>query len=213
MNSRITQKFFIDGPAGKLETILTEPSSPPRGIAVIAHPHPLHGGTMNNKVVYTLFNSLLELGFITVKFNFRGVGKSEGVYDNGIGEAEDVIAVIEAIRSQFNTQFSALPTLLAGFSFGGAIQLHVAKRLNPEYLLLIAPSVAHLQAPAIPPHTKFALIIQGNNDDIVLLETVLDWAAPTSQPIVVIPGTDHFFHGKLTVLQHTIVTSFTGPLV
>jgi len=212
VKSLITQKIFIDGLAGKLETILTEPASTPRGIAVIAHPHPLYGGTMDNKVVYTLFNSLLELGFITVKFNFRGIGKSEGTYDNGIGEVEDVISVIETIRGQFNNQFSTLPTLLAGFSFGGAIQLRVAERLNPEYLLLIAPSVAHLQAPAVPQHTKFALIIHGDRDEVVLLETVLDWAAPASQPIVVIPGTDHFFHGKLTILRHTIITSFTSPL-
>ncbi|MDE2389041.1 MAG: alpha/beta hydrolase family protein, partial [Betaproteobacteria bacterium] len=94
----LTQKFFIDGPAGKLETVLGEPESAPKGIAVIAHPHPLHGGTMNNKVVHTLFSALLELEFITVKFNFRGVGQSEGSFGQGIGETEDVIAVTQTIR-------------------------------------------------------------------------------------------------------------------
>ena len=124
--SAVTQKFFIDGPVGKLEIVLGEPQSMPKGIAVIAHPHPLHGGTMDNKVVHTLFTTLLELEFITAKFNFRGVGLSEGQFDHGSGEIDDVLAVTQTIRDQFSHQVADIPLLLAGFSFGGAIQLHVA---------------------------------------------------------------------------------------
>ncbi len=205
----VTQKFFIDGPAGKLEVILGEPESVPKGIAIIAHPHPLHDGTMDNKVVHTLFTTLLALEFITAKFNFRGVGKSEGAFDHGIGEIEDVMAVTQTIRDQFNRHSTDLPLLLAGFSFGGAIQLHAAKRLGPEFLILVAPSVVNLNAPAVPEKTEFVLIIQGDRDDIVLPEAILAWAAPASQPVVFIPGAEHFFHGKLTILKQLILKHFT----
>jgi hypothetical protein len=204
-----TQKFLIDGPAGKLETVLGEPRSIPKGIAIIAHPHPLHGGTMDNKVVHTLFTTLLELEFITVKFNFRGVGQSEGSFAHGVGEIEDVIAVTQTIRCQFNNHLPHIPLLLAGFSFGGAIQLHVAARLNPEFLILIAPSVVNLVAPPVPETTRHALIIQSDKDDIVLADAVLAWAAPASQPIVFIPGAEHFFHGKLTILKQLILNYFS----
>lgn len=205
----ITHKnFFISGPAGKLEAVLGEPSSKPKGIGIIAHPHPLHGGTMENKVVHTLFTTLLELDFIAVKFNFRGVGQSDGTFASGVGETEDVVAVTQAIREKFGNHFADLPLLLAGFSFGGAVQLFAAKELTPEFLILIAPSVAKLNAPAIPDTTHCALIIQGDKDDIVLMEEVLAWAAPASQSIVVIPGADHFFHGKLTVLKKLILKHF-----
>ena len=184
----------------------------PRGIAIIAHPHPLHGGTMDNKVVHTLFTTLLELEFITAKFNFRGVGKSEGNFDHGIGEIKDVITVTQTIRSQFGNHSTDLPLLLAGFSFGGAIQLHAAERLNPKYLILIAPSVANLNAPTVPETTQYALIIQGDKDDIVSPDTLLAWATPKSQPIVLIPGAEHFFHGKLVILKQVITQAFTRKI-
>ncbi len=206
----VTQKFFIDGPAGKLEVILGDPESIPKGIAIIAHPHPLHGGTMDNKVVHTLFTTLLELEFITAKFNFRGVGKSAGTFDHGIGEIGDAVTVTQTIRSQFNRHSADLPLLLAGFSFGGAIQLHAAERLGPEFLILVAPSVVNLNAPAVPKKTEYALIIQGDKDDVVLPADLLAWAAPTSQPIVFIPGAEHFFHGKLTILKQLILRYFSN---
>jgi len=206
----VTQKFFIDGPAGKLEVILGEPGSVPKGIAIVAHPHPLHGGTMDNKVVHTLFTTLLALEFITAKFNFRGVGQSEGHFDHGIGEIEDVMAVTQTIRDQFNRHSADLPLLLAGFSFGGAVQLHAAERLGPEFLILVAPSVVNLNAPAVPEKTEYALIIQGDKDDVVLPADLLAWATPTSQPIVFIPGAEHFFHGKLTILKQLIFRYFSN---
>lgn len=208
----VIQKFFIDGPDGKLEVILGEPESIPKGIAIIAHPHPLHGGTMDNKVVHTLFTTLLELEFITAKFNFRGVGKSEGVFDHGIGEIEDVMTVTQTIHNQFNAHPSDLPLLLAGFSFGGAIQLHAAEKLAPEFLILVAPSVVKLNAPAVPDATKYALIIQGDQDDIVIADDLLAWATPKSQPIILIPGAEHFFHGKLTLLKQVILQSFSPKI-
>lgn len=197
-------KFFIDGPAGKIETILAEPKIRPKGIAVIAHPHPLHGGTMDNKVVYTLFNSTLELGFIAVKFNFRGVGESEGIFDHGTGEVDDVAAVTQTIQNQFHDHSSEMPLLLAGFSFGGGVQLRAAERLNPQSLILIAPSIQQTNTPSLQEIREHTLIIHGNKDEIIPLNTVLDWAAPLSLPIVVVPGAGHFFHGNLTLLKRII---------
>lgn len=205
--------LLIDGPVGRLETVLGMPALPPKGVAIVAHPHPLHGGTMNNKVVHTIFTTLLQLGFLSVKFNFRGVNQSEGSYDQGIGETADVIAIARAIRDQYHTNSPNLPLLLAGFSFGGAVQLHAAQVLKPQYLILVAPSVVHLQAPPVPEFTTHALIIQGDKDDIVPPDAVLSWAAPASQPIVFIPGAEHFFHGKLHILKQLITQSFNYPII
>ncbi|MCB1948104.1 MAG: alpha/beta hydrolase [Burkholderiales bacterium] len=200
----ILQNFFIEGSAGKIETVLAEPRELPKGIAVIAHPHPLHGGTMDNKVVYTLFNSMLELGFIAVKFNFRGVGKSEGMFDNGIGETEDIVTVTQTIQHQFDHHLHDKPLLLAGFSFGGGVQLRAVERLNPQSLVLVAPSIQTADTTASCEGVEQVLIIQGDQDEIIPLTTILDWATPHTLPIVVIPGAEHFFHGKLTILKRTI---------
>ncbi|MDN5752985.1 MAG: alpha/beta hydrolase [Nitrosospira sp.] len=220
MNLRNTpQQLFIDGPAGKLETVLAEPDvSRPCGIAIIAHPHPLYGGTMNNKVVHTLFKTLLGLGFIAVKFNFRGVERSEGPHnsdnDNGAGETEDVVAVAETIQKIFDARFDTrTPLLLAGFSFGGAIQAHAAQRLKPRNLIIVAPAVERLSAPPIiVPGVKHdtgyaprVLLIHGDRDDVVPLKTVLDWAAPQELPVVVVPGAEHFFHGRLHILTRIVL--------
>lgn len=203
-----SQKLFIAGPAGRLETVLAEPdSAPPCGIAVIAHPHPLYGGTMDSKIVHTLFKVLLELGYATVKFNFRGIGQSDGAYDNGAGEIEDVLAVVGAIRSHYAIQSADLPLLLAGFSFGGAIQAHAAQRLNPQQLLMVAPAVERLKAPPVSGHAESVLIIHGDQDDVVPLQSVLAWAAPQELPVVVIPGAGHFFHGRLHILRRIVLDS------
>lgn len=205
MKHYVIQNFFVDGPIGKLETVLAEPDSAPIGIAIIAHPHPLYGGTMDNKIIYTLFHSLLELGFIAVKFNFRGVGKSEGIFDSGIGEIEDAVTVTNAIRNQYSNHLPRMPLLLSGFSFGGGIQLHAAVQLKPEFLVLVAPSVNNLNSPYVQEQTKNTLIIHGEHDEIVSIKTIFDWAAPQSLPVVIIPGAEHFFHGKLPILKQTIL--------
>ena len=178
----------------------------PPDLPVIAHPHPLHGGTLDNKVVFTLFNSVLELGYIAVKFNFRGVGKSDGVFDNGAGEVDDVIAVTQAVTRELAVHQDDLPLLLAGFSFGGGVQIRAAERLTPRSLVLVAPSLRHIEsATQIPVGVAHTLIIQGDKDDIVPLDGILDWATPQSLPILVIPGAEHFFHGKLTLLKQAVL--------
>lgn len=215
-----SQTFFVDGAAGKLETVVDEPGGrSPRGIAVIAHPHPLFGGTMDNKVVYILFKALLEQGFIAAKFNFRGVGRSEGKHepdDNGAGEIEDVLAVVRAVQQQFSSRFDGpAPLVLAGFSFGGAIQAFAAEKLKPQSMVMVAPAVARLNAPpvAYPRYkagrevTPRILIVHGDQDDVVPLNSVLEWAAPQELPVVVIPGAEHFFHRRLHILK-SVVTDF-----
>jgi len=199
------RKFFIEGPAGRIETILAEPATIPSGIAVVAHPHPLHGGTMDNKVVYTVFNSMLELGYIAVKFNFRGTGNSGGAFDHGVGEVEDVVAVAQSIQNQFIDHAGDLPLLLAGFSFGGGVQIQAAERLNPRSLILVSPSLRNADTLKVPENVKNTLIIQGDKDDIVPLNAILDWAAPQCLPVVIIPGAEHFFHGKLNMLKRVIL--------
>lgn len=207
LKTPVEHKLFINGPAGKLETVVHVPASVPGGIAIIAHPHPLHHGNMNNKIVYILSKALIELGYIAVKFNFRGVGASEGNHAEGIGEIEDVLTVTQSIRNQYDTASDHLPLLLAGFSFGGAIQTYVAQQLDPQKLVLIAPSVARLNAPSVIGHADSVLIVHGDQDDIVSLQSVLDWAAPQSIPVVVIPGAEHFFHGKLSILKQVILNA------
>ena len=203
-----SQKFFINGQSGKLEVILAGlDSEHRRGLAVIAHPHPLYGGTMDNKVVFTLFKAALELGLIAVKFNFRGVGKSEGVYGEGAGEVEDVITVVTTIRDQFREYLDNTILLLAGFSFGGAIQSRAAQQLNPDTLLMVAPSVDHFSASPVITDVRRLIIIHGDKDRIVSLETILDWVTPRELPIIVVPGAEHFFHGKLHILRRIVLDS------
>lgn len=198
-----SRKFFINGPAGKLETVLAEPTDGLRGLAVIAHPHPLYGGTMDNKVVDILFKVLLSLGYVSVKFNFRGVRRSEGMHDHGIGEIEDVIAVVETVRNKITAASESL--LLAGFSFGGAVQAHATQRLKPQNLVLVAPSVVNFSVPPVIHHCKNTLIIHGDQDKVVPLQKILAWAAPQSLPIVVVPGTEHFFHGSLLIIRNIVI--------
>jgi alpha/beta superfamily hydrolase len=217
-NSFTPQNLFIAGPAGQLEVVLAEPDlARPRGIAVIAHPHPLYGGTMNHKVVHTLFKTLWELGFIAVKFNYRGVEKSEGQRysegDSGENETKDSLAVVETIRKRSASLFEEPPPLvLAGFSFGGAIQAWIAPRLRPRILIMVAPPVERMGIPPLIPvpaqqdveTVPEILIIHGDHDDVVPLKTVLDWSAPQELPVVVVPGAEHFFHGRLHILKRIV---------
>jgi alpha/beta superfamily hydrolase len=194
------EKVFVDGAAGKIEVDLTDPGGARTGIALIAHPHPLMGGTKDNKVVTTLARALHALGKITLRPNFRGVGGSEGAHDEGRGETDDLVAVGDYAVQRFGT----LPLICAGFSFGSFVQTRVAKRLTPDQLLLVAPAVNRFQAENVPVGT---LVIHGELDDVVPLTAVLDWARPQNLPVVVVPGGEHFFHGRLHVLQQ-IVTQY-----
>jgi alpha/beta superfamily hydrolase len=202
MNSK-TVKALTPGPAGALECALDHPEGEPRGVAVICHPHPQQGGTMDNKVVQTLARAFLQLGYRTVRFNFRGVAASEGAWDEGQGEIDDALAVIAAHRDP------ALPLALAGFSFGGYVASQAAARLpddaKVERLVLVGPSTQKQKVAPVPEET---LVIHGESDDIVPLSATLDWARPQSLPVVVIPGVGHFFHGQLALLKNLVVRSW-----
>lgn len=194
-----TEHHLIEGPAGRLETAVTLGNAAPKGIALLAHPHPLYGGTMENKVVQTLARTFVAQGYAAWRLNFRGVGRSEGVYDDGRGELDDFRALARHAR----TVHPDGPLVLAGFSFGGYVVSHLAKELAPESLVLVAPAVGRFPVSDVPEHT---LVIHGESDDVVSLADVLAWARPQKLPIVVVPGAGHFFHGDLLKLQQIIRT-------
>src|SRR5688500_16069972 len=182
-----TRHEFISGPAGRIECAVDQPERTPRGVALIAHPHPLFGGTLDNKVVQTLARSFVELGYAAVRPNFRGVGATDGVHDEGRGELEDLAAVLEFAQAEFGVE----PPALAGFSFGSFVQTQLAKRVAPERMVLVGVAVKRFDAQPVPANT---LVIHGERDETVLLADVLDWARPQELPVVVVPGADHFFH-------------------
>lgn len=188
----------IQGAAGAIETDINDPGEPRRGIALIAHPNPVQGGTKDNKVVTTLAKAFFNLGYLAARPNFRGVGKSAGEHDLGRGEAEDMVTV----ASYLAERYPASSLILAGFSFGSFVQTHVAKRLKSERMVLVGPAVNRFPAETVPAGT---LVIHGEHDEVVPLQAVLDWARPQQLPIVVVPGGEHFFHGRLNLLAQIVV--------
>jgi alpha/beta superfamily hydrolase len=195
-----TQRQTIAGPSGALECALDAPAGAARGLAVVCHPHPQHGGTMDNKVVQTLARAFVQLGYSALRFNFRGVGASAGEWAQGPGEIDDALAAVAAFRGDEQ------PLVLAGFSFGAYVAAHVAARLAAqgaaaERLVLIAPAASRFDLPAVPPGT---LVVHGEADDVVPLAAVLDWARPQSLPVTVLPGAGHFFHGQLPLLKSLV---------
>jgi len=200
MTPRHTERLLLGGPAGTIEAVIAIPPAPPRGIALIAHPHPLQGGTLDNKVVQTLAKTFFALGYVAVRFNFRGVGQSVGSFDEGNGETDDALAVLEQVRARFGAQ---LPVALAGFSFGSFVQTRVAQRVAAEGLVLVGPAVGRFAMAPVPETT---IVVHGEKDDIVPLADVFEWARPLQLPVVVFPGCGHFFHGRLPQLAR-IVTS------
>jgi len=191
------ERLVIDGPAGALETDLNDPGLPRRGIALIAHPNPVQGGTKDNKVVTTLAKTLFGLGYVAIRPNFRGVGASAGVFDQGNGETDDLVAVIRYAKARFGE----LPLLLAGFSFGAFVQTRVAQQVTAERLVLVGPAVNRFPAATVPANT---LVVHGEHDEVVPLAAVLDWARPQQLPLVVVPGGEHFFHGRLHLLAQIV---------
>jgi uncharacterized protein len=200
------KKFSIPGAAGNLEGIAHLPDGSPRAIAVVAHPLPIMGGTMDNKVVTTLVKAFVELGYATLRFNFRGVGESGGTFDEGKGEVEDVLAVVRYARQEYGN----LPLILSGFSFGGYVQACAAQQLHPQQLVLIAPAVGRFAMPAVPANT---LLVHGDMDEVVELHELLQWARPQHLPVIVLAGAGHFFHGRLTQLKQIVLHELNGQRV
>jgi alpha/beta superfamily hydrolase len=196
-------RLMIDGPAGKIETDVNDPGEARRGIALIAHPNPVQGGTKDNKVVTTLAKAFYALRYVAARPNFRGVGASEGTHDEGRGETEDLLAVASHLKHAYGD----LPLVLAGFSFGSFVQTRVAQRLKAERVVLVGPAVNRFRAETVPGDT---LIIHGELDDVVPLSAVLDWARPQNLPVMVVPGGEHFFHGRLNLLSDIVFRAFRG---
>ncbi len=199
-----TKRGEIAGPVGPLSVAVdTTTDLPERGLAVVCHPHPLQGGTMDNKVVTTVARALVQRGWRVVRFNYRGVGGSAGTWDEGRGEVDDALAVIAAHR------VAGEPLVLGGFSFGGFIAASAAARLpeadRPQRMVLVAPSTAKHDAPPVGADT---LLIHGEADDVVPLSASMDWARPQALPVVVVPGAGHFFHGQLMLLKSLVLRNF-----
>ena len=191
---------IIQGPAGKLEVILAEPTEEARNaLGVICHPHPLYGGTMHNKVVTTLAKTFTNLGVGTIRFNFRGVGLSEGQFDNGIGELADLLAVINWIQEIHPRR----EIWVAGFSFGAYIAAVAATTISLDKLVTVAPPVQNFPMQDLPPITCRWVLVQGELDDVVPAKEVLEWAESREpMPIIIkFPEAGHFFHGLLQELR------------
>ncbi len=198
-----TQHFSIAGPAGSLECALDVPETAARGVALIAHPHPLFGGTMDNKVVHTLVRAFVALGYASFRMNFRGVGASAGVHDEGMGETDDMAALLNHAQQQYPD----LPLALAGFSFGTFVQARLQQHLTEqnapaERLVLVGCAAGKWPMPSVPANT---ILIHGELDDTIPLQQVFDWARPQELPVVVIPGADHFFHRRLQHIKNLVV--------
>jgi len=196
-------KVSFAGAAGQIEGVVQLPDGKPEAIAVVAHPLPTMGGTMDNKVVSTLAKAFVESGFSTLRFNFRGVGDSDGNFDQGNGETLDAIAAAEFMRGEF----PGLPLLLAGFSFGAYVQARAAEELLPQQLVLVAPAVGRFAMPDVPHDT---LLIHGDMDEVVELHELLQWARPQHLPVIVLAGAEHFFHGRLTQLKQIVIKHLAG---
>jgi alpha/beta superfamily hydrolase len=207
MNASATRKLQLTGAAGVIEAlvddaVLTTALPAPRGMAIIAHPHPLFGGTMDNKVVHTLARAFVQSGWTALRFNFRGVGASQGVYDEGRGELDDLLGVV--------AQTAPAGTLaLAGFSFGSFVVTHAVRALwvqrNIDKIVLVGAAASRFDlAPLLPDAHERSLVVPGEHDDTVPLADVMDWARPQQLPVTVVPGGGHFFHGQLPLLRSLV---------
>ena len=209
MNAQ-TERFTLTGLAGVIEALRDRPAGTPKGVAVIAHPHPLFSGTMDNKVVQTLARAFVQSGWESIRFNFRGVGASAGVYDAGQGEALDMVEVVRQVAAQG-------PVALAGFSFGAFVTTHAVQALWDEgrvqKIVLVGTAASRFTVAPVPPEAHLrTLVVHGEQDDTVALSAVMDWARPQTLPVTVVPGGGHFFHGQLPLLKNLVVRHLQSAL-
>jgi alpha/beta superfamily hydrolase len=212
-----SERRLLDGPAGQVEVLVERPAGPVQGFACIGHPHPLFGGTLENKVVATLARAVLAMGWIAVRPNFRGVGASAGEHDHGIGETDDFLHVIDTIPRgpQWEGVLpapAAAPWLLAGFSFGTFVAARAAQALAqqgraPRALVLVGAAAGKWAMPPVPAST---IVIHGEVDETIPLADVYPWARACEVPVIVMPGADHFFHRRLTTLKRLVVQNVLG---
>jgi uncharacterized protein len=201
MNS-FTRRLQVPGAAGALEVLRDDPEGPTQGVAFLAHPHPLFGGTMDNKVVQTMARAFVQGGWSSVRFNFRGVGGSAGVHDEGRGEADDMRLLVAHFAPEG-------PIALGGFSFGAFVASQVLASVwdtrEVRKIVLVGTAASRFSVSAIPPeaHDR-TLVVHGEEDDTVPLQAVLDWARPQALPVSVVPGGGHFFHGQLPLLKSLV---------
>jgi len=202
----LAETVLLDGAAGPIEALVAMPAGPPAGIAVICHPHPLHGGALTNKVTYQLASCALKAGLVAARFNFRGVGRSEGRHDEGRGETEDTLAVVAWLRER--APGAAL--LLAGFSFGAFVSLKAAARARPALQVSIAPPFKYFEGEPLPARPDAPwLVVHGRDDEVVDYEAtraVLARYAPPPE-LATLDGVGHFFHGRLRDLE-SVVSAF-----
>jgi alpha/beta superfamily hydrolase len=199
-----TQKLFIDGPVGKLESILETPGEhEPVGSVVVCHPHPQYGGNMNNKVAHTLARAFLRAGFSALRFNFRGTGASEGEYDSGVGELDDALAAMNWMRDHN----AALPFWFAGFSFGAAVAVKAAAATAVDGLISVAPAISRFASALETQPDCPWLVVQGDKDELVDIDETLAWINSLSPgpELLIIPGGEHFFHGRLIELREAVI--------
>lgn len=197
------QALWLNLPGGRQQAVLDKAASPAKGLALVAHPHPLFGGTMDNKVVQTLSRAFVQSGWDCLRFNFRGVGQSEGVYDEGRGETEDVLEAVRQLAP-------AGPVALAGFSFGAFVVCQALHKLWPtdrlHKVVLVGTAVTHFDpSPVAEALHDATLVLHGESDDTVALSAVLQWATPQALPVMVVPACGHFFHGQLPLLKSLVL--------
>ena len=191
-------KLRIPAAAGKLETVIDDPEGERRGLLLVAHPHPLHGGTLDNKVVTTLAKAANEAGWVSVRPNFRGVGMSDGQYDAGKGETDDLLAVARFVETHSPNR----PWALAGFSFGTFVQHRLRQQLDARRLILVAPAVTLYEFDPVPPDS---VVIFGDADELIPATAMRAWAEQQQLTMKIIPDAGHFFHGKLRELKQAFM--------
>lgn len=198
-----SESIVIDGPAGRLEALLESPQDgDPLGVAVICHPHPQHEGTLQNKVVYTLARAFVAQGFLALRFNFRGVGSSEGQFDEGRGELQDALAAVREARERV----AGVPLWVAGFSFGAAIAVRAAAGSHANGLVCVAPAVSRVKENSGKQPDCPWLVIQGDQDELVDAGDTIEWvnALDPGPELQIFEATGHFFHGKLVRLRKAV---------